>query len=121
LRKLVHLLLIFHIRNSPAQPATMPRYFVSCVDKAAITRTISTELALLLRPLPCQQGQRIMSATNSINGYLIKNVSPNEWWISDSSEEKVAGPFESEQAAIEVASVLQDQPTPAARRRNSKP
>ncbi|MFJ7882877.1 hypothetical protein ACIQYF_05095 [Pseudomonas sp. NPDC096917] len=61
-----------------------------------------------------------MSATNSINGYLIKNVSPNEWWIVAPSEEKVAGPFTSEQAAIEVASVFQDQPEPAARRRNRK-
>lgn len=62
-----------------------------------------------------------MSATaNSINGYLIKNVSPNQWWITDSADEQVAGPFESEQAAVEVASVLQDQPAPAARRRNNK-
>ncbi|MEB0204244.1 hypothetical protein [Pseudomonas sp. CCC3.1] len=61
-----------------------------------------------------------MSATNSTNGYLIKNVSPGEWWIVDSSEEKVAGPFTSEQTVIEVASVFQDQPEPPARRRNSK-
>lgn len=61
-----------------------------------------------------------MSAENSINGYLIKNVSPSEWWIVDSSGEKVAGPFTSEHAAVEVASVFQDQPEPPARRRNSK-
>ena len=61
-----------------------------------------------------------MSAANSVNGYLIKQIQSGAWWITDSSEENVAGPFSSEQDAIAVASVLQDQPTAPARRGNKK-
>lgn len=61
-----------------------------------------------------------MSATQNINGFMIKNVSQGEWWIIDASDTRVAGPFPSELMAIEVASVFVDQPAPAVRRRNSK-
>ncbi|WP_314915259.1 hypothetical protein [Pseudomonas helleri] len=49
-----------------------------------------------------------MSATKSVNGYLIKNVSSKEWWMVAPSGEHIAGPFSSEEAAIEVAEVFED-------------
>lgn len=61
-----------------------------------------------------------MSETNTINGYTIKQNPAGEWWMVDLANENVAGPFASEQAAIEIASVFQDQPAPPARRRNKK-
>ncbi|MFP3516982.1 hypothetical protein SB766_12375 [Pseudomonas sp. SIMBA_077] len=61
-----------------------------------------------------------MSAIKSVNGYLIKNVSPNEWWMVDPSGEKVAGPFPSEKAAVEVAEVFEDLAGHSTRSRNSK-
>ena len=61
-----------------------------------------------------------MSAANSVNGYLIKQIQPGAGWITDASEESVAGPFSSEQDALAVASVLQDQPAAPARRGNKK-
>ncbi|MES2869739.1 MAG: hypothetical protein V4749_09240 [Pseudomonadota bacterium] len=61
-----------------------------------------------------------MSDVNSVNGYTIKQVASGEWWMLDLAGEQVAGPFATEQAAIEIASVFQDQPAPPARRRNKK-
>ncbi|WP_421546740.1 hypothetical protein [Pseudomonas sp. QD4] len=62
-----------------------------------------------------------MSAAKSINGYLISKAQDGQWWVTSSNGENIAGPFVSEALAIEVASVLQDQPPPPARRRNAKP
>ena len=59
-----------------------------------------------------------MSATKSVNGYLIKNVGPNEWCMVAPSGEHVAGPFPSEKAAIEVAEVFEDLAGPAPRGRS---
>lgn len=59
-----------------------------------------------------------MSATISVNGYEIKPNEKGEWCVFDASGENVAGPFDSQQAAAEVAAVFQDQPAPAARRRS---
>ena len=58
--------------------------------------------------------------TNTINGYLIKQIGTDQWWIADASDENVAGPFTSEQSAIEVASVFQDLPAAPARKGKSK-
>ncbi|PAA27428.1 hypothetical protein CJU73_15845 [Pseudomonas fragi] len=57
-----------------------------------------------------------MSATISVNGYEIKPDASSQWCVFSASGENVAGPFSSQQAAAEVASVFQDQPEPAARR-----
>lgn len=62
-----------------------------------------------------------MSATKSVNGYLINKASDGQWWVAGASGENIAGPFASEALATEVAAVLQDQPPPPARRRNAKP
>ncbi|WP_300720033.1 hypothetical protein [Pseudomonas sp.] len=62
-----------------------------------------------------------MLATQNTHGFLIKKVSPDEWWIIDATDTRLAGPFPTELMATEVASVLVDQPAPPARRRNSKP
>jgi hypothetical protein len=59
-----------------------------------------------------------MSATNSVNGYLISKLKDGQWWLSDASGEAIAGPFTSEASTIEVAAVLQDQPKAPARRRS---
>ena len=61
-----------------------------------------------------------MSATVSVNGYEIKPDESGQWCVFDASGENIAGPFSSQEAAAEVASVLQDQPAPPARRRNKK-
>ena len=61
-----------------------------------------------------------MYAANSVNGYLIKQIQPGVWWITDSCDENIAGPFNSEQDAVAVASVLQDQPAAPVRRGNKK-
>lgn len=61
-----------------------------------------------------------MSTVNSVNGYTIQQNDSGEWWMLDGANEQVAGPFASEQAAIEIASVFQDQPAPPARRRAKK-
>ncbi|QPL29664.1 hypothetical protein [Pseudomonas fragi] len=57
-----------------------------------------------------------MSATICVNGYEIKPDASGQWCVFSASGENVAGPFSSQQAAAEVASVFQDQPEPAARR-----
>ncbi|MGO1274339.1 MAG: hypothetical protein ACTMK5_21520 [Pseudomonas helleri] len=59
-----------------------------------------------------------MSATKSVNGYLIKNVSSKKWWMVAPSGENIAGPFSSEKAAIEVAEVFEDLAGPAPRGRS---
>ena len=59
-----------------------------------------------------------MSATISVNGYEIKPNEKGDWCVFNASGENVAGPFDSQQVATEVASVFQDQPAPPARRRN---
>ena len=61
-----------------------------------------------------------MSAPISVNGYEIKPNETGEWCVFDAFGENIAGPFNTQEAAIEVASVLQDQPAPPARRRNKK-
>ncbi|MCU1729433.1 hypothetical protein NTD86_20885 [Pseudomonas sp. 7P_10.2_Bac1] len=60
-----------------------------------------------------------MSAAKNVNGYLIKNVSPNEWWMITPAGEKVAGPFPTEKMTVEVAEVFEDL-APPARSRNSQ-
>lgn len=60
-----------------------------------------------------------MSATKSVNGYLIKSAPDGAWWVTSAADESIAGPFALEQQAIDVAMVLQDQPAPAARRRRN--
>lgn len=61
-----------------------------------------------------------MSAAKSVNGYLINQAKDGQWWVDSANGENIAGPFPSEALAIEVASVLQDQPA-APKRRNAKP
>lgn len=60
-----------------------------------------------------------MSDVKTINGYLINKLQDGQWWVCAANAEAIAGPFDSESAAIEVAAVLQDQPK-AARRRSDK-
>ncbi|MNN96218.1 hypothetical protein D3C81_2151640 [compost metagenome] len=49
-----------------------------------------------------------MSEVKSINGFLITQEKDGQWWIDNfGGGEKIAGPFPTEKAAIEVASVLQ--------------
>jgi len=59
-----------------------------------------------------------MSEAKNVNGYLIKKLQDGQWWVSDASGEAIAGPFASENAAVEVAAVLQDQPKAPVRRRS---
>ena len=60
-----------------------------------------------------------MSAEKSFNGYLIVQAKDGQWWVNSASDENIAGPFPTEALAIEVASVLQDQPS-APKRRGGK-
>ena len=60
-----------------------------------------------------------MSDVKKVNGYLIKQLQTDAWWVLDSTDEPIAGPFGSEAAAIEVASVLQDQPSAPVRKRKN--
>ncbi|MBN3865054.1 hypothetical protein HCU66_22830 [Pseudomonas frederiksbergensis] len=62
-----------------------------------------------------------MSAAKSINGYLINQAKDGQWWIDSVGGENIAGPFPTEALAIEVASVLQDQPAAPKRRGKDKP
>lgn len=62
-----------------------------------------------------------MSQAKTVNGYLIKKLPDDQWWVCATEAEAVAGPFASESAAIEVAAVLQDQPKAARRRPAGKP
>ncbi|MET0126496.1 MAG: hypothetical protein ABW209_13415, partial [Pseudomonas caspiana] len=57
-----------------------------------------------------------MSQVKNVNGYLIKKLQDGQWWACSAEGEAIAGPFISEEAAIEVAAVLQDQPKAARRR-----
>jgi len=57
-----------------------------------------------------------MSAAKSVNGYLIAQAKDGQWWVNSASDEPIAGPFPTEALAIEVASVLQDQPSAPKRR-----
>jgi hypothetical protein len=59
-----------------------------------------------------------MSEIKSVNGYQIKKLQDGQWWVCGVDDEAVAGPFTSENSAIEVAAVFQD--TPAPRRRTDK-
>lgn len=61
-----------------------------------------------------------MSAAKNVNGYLINQAKDGQWWLTGINGEAVAGPFPSEALAIEVASVFEDTPAPAARRRGNK-
>ncbi|MCD5980186.1 hypothetical protein [Pseudomonas quasicaspiana] len=62
-----------------------------------------------------------MSSVKNINGYLIKKLQDGQWWACSAEDEAIAGPFGSEEAAVEVAAVLQDQPKAARRRPGNKP
>lgn len=59
---------------------------------------------------------RYMSDAKTVNGYAIKKLADNQWWVCGIGDEAVAGPFPTESLAIEVASVFED--TPAPRRRS---
>lgn len=62
-----------------------------------------------------------MSDVKKVNGYLIKQLQTDAWWVLESTDEPIAGPFGSEAAAIEieVANVLQDQPSAPVRKRKN--
>ncbi|NVZ99588.1 hypothetical protein [Pseudomonas gingeri] len=60
-----------------------------------------------------------MSAAKSVNGYLINQAKDGQWWVAGVDGENIAGPFPTEALAIEVASVFQDTPAPAAKRRGN--
>lgn len=62
-----------------------------------------------------------MSAAKSVNGYLINQAKDGQWWVDSVGGENIAGPFPTEVLAIEVASVLQDQPAGPKRRGKDKP
>lgn len=61
-----------------------------------------------------------MSQAKNVNGYLIKKLENDQWWACSAEGEPVAGPFDTEAAAVEVAAVLQDQPKAARRRPGGK-
>ena len=61
-----------------------------------------------------------MSQVKNVNGYLIKKLQDAQWWACSAEGEAVAGPFDNENAAVAVASVLQDQPKAARRRPGNK-
>lgn len=61
-----------------------------------------------------------MSQEKNVNGYLIKKLQDSQWWACSADGEAIAGPFASEEAAVEVAAVLQDQPKAARRRPSNK-
>jgi hypothetical protein len=58
---------------------------------------------------------RYMADVKTVNGYQIKKLKDNQWWVCGIGDEAIAGPFPSEALAIEVAAVFED--TPAPRRR----
>ena len=60
-----------------------------------------------------------MSAAKSVNGYLINQAKDGQWWVDSVGGENIAGPFPTQELAIEVASVLQDQPTAFTRKRKN--
>jgi hypothetical protein len=57
-----------------------------------------------------------MAQAKSVNGYLIKQLQDARWWVCSTADEAIAGPFTTEQSAVEVASVLQEQRAAPARR-----
>lgn len=57
-----------------------------------------------------------MSDAKTVNGYVIKKLSDDQWWVCGIGDEAVAGPFPTESLAVEVAAVFED--TPAPRRRS---
>jgi hypothetical protein len=59
-----------------------------------------------------------MPDVKTVNGYQIKKLQDGKWWLVGHDQEAVAGPFESESSAVEVAAVFED--TPAPRRRGDK-
>ncbi|RON51673.1 hypothetical protein [Pseudomonas frederiksbergensis] len=61
-----------------------------------------------------------MSVAKSVNGYLINQAKDSQWWVDSVAGENIAGPFPTEALAIEVASVLQDQPAGPKRRGKDK-
>jgi hypothetical protein len=61
-----------------------------------------------------------MSEAKSVNGFLINQAKDGQWWVDSASGENIAGPFPTEALAIEVASVLQDQPAGPKRRGKDK-
>ncbi|EJM18294.1 hypothetical protein PMI22_03247 [Pseudomonas sp. GM21] len=62
-----------------------------------------------------------MSEAKSVNGFLIKQAEDSQWWIRNFGDtENIAGPFTTEATAIEVASVLQLEHPPVARRGKDK-
>lgn len=57
-----------------------------------------------------------MSATKSVNGFLINKAMDGQWWVGSVAGENIAGPFPTEAMAIEVASVLElEHPEPKRR------
>ncbi|NVZ29508.1 hypothetical protein HX881_28430 [Pseudomonas gingeri] len=60
-----------------------------------------------------------MSAAKNVNGYLINQAKDGQWWVAGVDGENIAGPFPTEELAIEVASVFQDTPAPATKRRGN--
>ena len=50
-----------------------------------------------------------MAMEKNVNGYLIKQLQDAQWWVCSTAGEAIAGPFATEQSAVDVASVLQDQ------------
>jgi len=61
-----------------------------------------------------------MSVAKSVNGYQINQAKDGQWWVDSAAGENIAGPFPTEALAIEVASVLQDQPAGPKRRGKDK-
>jgi hypothetical protein len=59
-----------------------------------------------------------MSSEHSVNGNIVTQIK-GEWWVCREKGEQIAGPFNSQAMAREVAAVLQDQPAPPPRRRNN--
>jgi len=57
-----------------------------------------------------------MSDVKTVNGYTIKKLADNQWWVCGMGDEAIAGPFPTESLAVEVAAVFED--TPAPRRRS---
>ena len=61
-----------------------------------------------------------MSVAKSVNGYQINQAKDGQWWVDSAAGENIAGPFPTEALAIDVASVLQDQPAGPKRRGKDK-
>jgi hypothetical protein len=57
-----------------------------------------------------------MALEKNVNGYLIKQLQDTQWWVCSVANEAIAGPFATEQSAVDVASVLHDQRAAPSRR-----